>query len=119
MRQVRAPLVLLLSVAIVLLVISCANVASLLLAQTIERVREIAIRVAIGASPTAVAQQFALETILLAVGAGLVGLIGANVLGPALLRFAGSFLPEMAPVASLMARDSVLDVHVLLSPGSL
>jgi predicted permease len=69
----RAMLMLLGAVGFVLL-ISCANVANLLLARAEGRQREVAIRTAMGASPLALLRQFFVEGLVLSLGGAAVGL---------------------------------------------
>jgi putative ABC transport system permease protein len=92
-----ALLVLLGSVAFVLL-IACANVANLVLAKTLGRRKEIAIRTALGAGWRRVMQQMLSETLLLAVTGGALGLLVAHGGIALIVAFFGDKLPQTGAV---------------------
>ncbi|MGA8742315.1 MAG: ABC transporter permease [Terracidiphilus sp.] len=81
-----------LAVAVVLL-IACFNLAGLMLVRAIRRQREVAVRLALGARASALIRQAVLESLVLSVSGGVLGLLLASVA----LRVGKSVLPEDLP----------------------
>jgi predicted permease len=95
-EQYSRSLRILLGVCALVLLIACGNVANLLLARAVARRGQTAVRLALGASRQRIVSQALIESILLAVGGGLVGLVVAAGTARLLLTlaFAGTtFLP--------------------------
>ncbi len=105
-RDIRPFLLVLLAAVGFVLLIACVNVANLLLARSTGRVREFAIRAALGASQRRVIRQLLTESVLLAMAGGALGLLLAS-WGT---RAALSMLPSTLPRAG----DVRLDLRVLL-----
>ncbi len=71
--EIQKPLMVLMIVVALVLLIACANVANLLLARATVREREIAIRLAVGAARGRLITQLVIETLVIAVCGGIVG----------------------------------------------
>jgi predicted permease len=109
---VRQVLMLLMAAVGAVLIIGCANVAGLLLARASQRRPELALRTALGASRARILRQILLESLLLAVGGGIAGIL----LSFALLQAGIGLLPADTPRLLDVAMDArVLEFAILLS----
>lgn len=96
--EIQLPLQLLLGASSVILLIVCANVASLMLARAAVRERDMAIRAALGAGRRRLIGQLMTESVIIALIAGVVGTLLSLWLVRLLIVYGTSALPELAEV---------------------
>ena len=96
--DLRTKLWILSAAVAVLLLIGCANVASLLLSRALARRRELAVRAALGASRSAVVRQLLTESTMLALAAGVLGIALGFAADRALSTWGATQLPDGIPV---------------------
>ena len=113
--SVREPLLIILGAVVVVLIVACANVASLLLARAATRQHDVAVRLALGAGRGRLARQLLTESIVLALAGALLGTVGAWTV----LRIVGSVGARFLPIPGAIPLDGrVLVALLVVSIGS-
>src|SRR6266700_1384048 len=102
-ENIQAGFATLFAAVIFVLLIACSNVANLLLVRFSGRRREIALRMAIGASRGSIIKLFVFESLLVSAFAGAVGAVLAWQLVPLVPRMAANFLPFEANTATSLS----------------
>jgi putative ABC transport system permease protein len=110
----RGPLLILFGAIVLVLLIACANVASLLLAGASERRREFAIRTALGAGPGRIVRQVLVESFTLACLASVAGIIVAKWAVGAVVRFG----PHVAQLDQVAIDGRILAFALALTAGT-
>jgi len=96
--NVRTAVLVLFGAVGLVLLIACANIASLLWSRAMSRRREIAIRIALGAGRSGIVYQLLTESILLALASGFLGVIVSFWSTRALTALPRSTLPRINPI---------------------
>jgi predicted permease len=113
------PLQILMAVVGLILLITCANIANILLARSAARQKEISVRVALGARASRLFRQMLTEAILLAGIGGAVGLLLAHWADAALLRMVSDGAGQVPLVVHLDAKILAFTLGVSLLTGIL
>jgi putative ABC transport system permease protein len=103
--RARTVLLVLMAASLLVFVIACSNVANLILARTVRREGELAIRAALGANSAALRRTLLAESLLLCGAGALLGVLAARPMVAILARYASRF--------SVRALDLTVDSSVL------
>jgi putative ABC transport system permease protein len=119
-RQAEPGLLLMLGAVALVLLVACTNVTNLILARTVTRSRECLVRTALGASRGRLVRQLLVETAVLFLAGGTLGVVVARWSLDALLAFAvaGGYVPERLSVA-VDARILAISLGVSLTAALL
>jgi predicted permease len=98
-RFLKGPLWAMMAMVGLVLLIACANVANLMIARSMARQKEVAIRLALGASRGRLVRQLLVESVLLSLAGGLLGLG----IAPPTMHLLVSIMPQMDPPLKFLA----------------
>jgi putative ABC transport system permease protein len=103
--RARAVLLILMAASVLVFIIACSNVANLILARTVRREGELAVRAALGANASALRRTLLAESLLLCVAGAALGVLSARPMVAILARYASRF--------SVRALDLTVDSSML------
>jgi putative ABC transport system permease protein len=109
-QQARPLLKTLFFAVVIVLAVACANLAGLLLVRAIQRRREIAVRLALGARPASLVVQPMIESLLLSLTGGAIGFCAAALA----IRIGVSFLPDTLPAINKIQLDPSVAAFALV-----
>jgi predicted permease len=115
-QQARLLLVALFGAALCVLLIACTNLASLLIARSLQRRKELAVRTAIGAGRERLIRQLVTESVVLSVFGGLLGIALAFGATPLLAQLAPANLP-LPELTTIDARILAFAAFMTLATG--
>lgn len=110
----RPALVVMFGAVGLLLVIACLNVASLLLTRALSREKEIAVRIAMGATPRQIVSQLLSESLLLSLAGGVSGIVAAAAALPLIVSATPVSIPRLED-AGVDARAVALSLMVVVT----
>jgi predicted permease len=103
--RAKTVLLVLLGASLLIFVIACSNVANLILARSVQREGELAVRAALGASPWALRRTLLAESLVLCLAGAAIGVLSARPMVSVLSRYASRF--------SVRALDITVDSSML------
>ncbi|HKO04632.1 MAG TPA: ABC transporter permease [Candidatus Acidoferrales bacterium] len=118
-RAYDVPLKMLMGIAGLVLLIACANIASLMLARAAARRKEIAVRLAVGASRMRLVRQLLTECVVLSVSGALVGILVAQWASRLLVRYISTEHNKLFLDLALDARVLAFTAGVAILTGLL